>query len=123
MLNVRGHWLKVKVIKEIMKKSYLNLHWLSVRSPIVWANFLEDVRNRVRAIRIFLSPNVHRTNANSITNFHYFLYDLLIFSQWPLIFGIVKLSSSRYRFVLKILKYERYSSVMLLVRYNLNNSH
>ena len=125
MSNINGHWLKFKkVIKEILKKPELNMRWFLVRSAIEWANSLERcaqssaIVNSLFPIRFAL-----KTNANSIMIFHYFLYNFLIFSQWPLMFGRVKLNSGLYRFVLKILKFEGYSSIVFLVRYYSNISN
>ena len=60
-----------------------------------------------------------KTNANSLQIFQYFFYNFFIFSQWPLIFDIIKFNTSLYRFLLKFLKIVGYSSInrKIFVRY------
>ena len=45
----------------------------------------------------------------------YCFNNYFIFSQWPLIFVIIKFNTSLYRFLLKFLKIVRYSSIVFLV--------
>ena len=57
-----------------------------------------------------------KTNANSLQILEYFFDNFFIFSQWPLIFDIIKFNTCLYRFLLKILKSVGYSSIVFLVR-------
>ena len=117
MPNISVHWLKLKSYKRNTEKIWTQ--WFSMGSAIEWANSLEGSSQSYGIVNL-LSPMSFALNtiANSITIFHYFLYNFLIFSKWPLIFDIIKFNSSLYRLVLKILKFKGYRlKVFLLINF------
>ena len=102
--NISGQWLKITKHNRNTVKSEVKLHWFSVRDAI---------ESSFKCTPSIASRTENQCNFTE--DFTVFLLCFVIFSNWPLIFDIIKfVFTSLYRFLLKTFNFESIYSISFL---------